>query len=148
MKLLLDTNLLVDYYAGRQQWRPFFMKLLAMDFFGDAELWVSAKSFTDVFFLCKRNVPSQDLQRAFVKSGEFLNLCSVTGEDVLEAASRSWPDFEDCLMALCAEKVKADYLVTRDTKGFEQSKVPAIHPADLLGQLKEQGLIYDQIDLP
>lgn len=146
MKLFLDANLLIDYYARRERWYPLFVKLLAMRVFGDAELWVSAKSFTDVFYVCKSQVPSADLQRAFANSKEFLSVCSLTEEDIFEAASRSWPDFEDCLVSLCAEKVKADYLVTRDTKGFIQSKTPVIHPDDLLLHLEEQGITYDMID--
>ncbi|MDO4399850.1 MAG: hypothetical protein Q4D27_02750 [Coriobacteriia bacterium] len=35
-----------------------------------------------------------------------------------------WRDFEDSLVNICAEKVKADYLVTRDIKGFGSTRIP------------------------
>lgn len=148
MKLFLDTNLLIDYYAAREPYRELFVKLQAMQLFGDAELWASAKSFTDVFFVCKKHIPAEFLQDAFMSSQEFLNVCSINQADILEAARRKWPDFEDCLVALAAEKVQADYLITRDENGFSQSKVKAIHPRELFETLSEQGLYYEDIPLP
>lgn len=145
MKLFLDTNLLIDFYAAREPYREFFAKLLAMRAFGDAELWASAKSFTDVFYVCRKRIPADHLQRAFVKSEEFLSICSIGQDDVVEAARREWPDLEDCLVGVAAEKVKADYLVTRDTTGFTQSKVAVVHPLDLFAVLEQRGYVYDEI---
>lgn len=148
MKLFLDTNLLIDYFASRIPYRDFFMKLLAMNEFGDAELWVSAKSFTDVFYVCKKHVPSRALQQAFSNCGDFLRICSIGEQDIMLAANRAWPDFEDCLVAIAAEKVKADYLVTRDLDGFRDSKVPVLSPQGLLDTLeRDYGLVYDCVEI-
>ena len=108
MKLFLDPNILIDYYPAREPYVQFFFKLQAMRAFGDAELWASAKSFTDVFYVCGKFAPGDALQRAFANSDEFLSICSISGPDIFEAARRCWPDFEDCLVAIAAEKVKAE----------------------------------------
>ena len=145
MRLFLDTNLLIDYYAARPPHREMFTQLLAMQVFGDAELWASAKSFADVFSVCKKHIPGDFLQQAFAKSGEFLNICSIDQPDIMEAVRRGWPDFEDCLVAIAAEKVKADYLVTRDSKGFTDAKVAVIGPQDLMAELEKRGYAYEGI---
>ena len=44
----------------------------------------------------------------------------------------NWTDFEDAVQAACAEKAEADYLVTRDKKGFRRSPVKTVTPAELL----------------
>lgn len=44
--------------------------------------------------------------------------------DYTNALRLGWDDLEDCLVALCAQSARADYLVTRDTKGFSRSLVP------------------------
>ena len=147
MRLFLDTNLLIDYFAAREPYRDMFAKLLAMQAFGDAELWASAKSFTDVFFVCRKHIPPAFLQEAFVKSTEFLNVCSIGQGDIVDAAERQWPDFEDCLVAVAAEKTKADYLVIRDKNGFKRSGVTVVDPPELMRLLEEQGLVYEEIEL-
>ena len=148
MKLFLDTNVLIDYYTSRQPYRQFCMKLLAMQIFEDVELWASAKSFTDVFYVGRKFVDPHALQQAFLDSAEFLNVCSLDAHDIEVAAEKQWLDFEDCTVAVCAQKVGADLLITRDVKGFEESPVDPISPEDFFTYLeKEYGLVYEDITL-
>ena len=41
-------------------------------------------------------------------------------------------DLEDDLQIYCAEEAGADYIITRDPKGFEKSKIQAISPDEFL----------------
>ena len=56
----------------------------------------------------------------------------VDEDRVRHALALNWTDFEDALQAACAEKAEADYLVIRDKKGFRQSPVKTVTPAELL----------------
>ncbi len=108
MKLLLDTCVLIDYFGRRE---PFFEACNALrvaEWFGEFELWASAKSFTDVFYVLSRHVPSKDIQRAFCASASFLHVVSIDGNDIARAAQEGWEDFEDCLIAQAARKIGAD----------------------------------------
>lgn len=55
--------------------------------------------------------------------------------DLLKAAELSFSDYEDAIQSLCATRVNADYIVTRNEKDFTNSPVPAISPVNLLKQL-------------
>ncbi len=44
-------------------------------------------------------------------------------------------DFEDNLQIACAVEARLDAIVTRDTKGFAGSPVPALSPAELLARI-------------
>lgn len=44
---------------------------------------------------------------------------------------------------IAAQKAGADYLITRDAKGFDRSMVPAISPAAWLDLMEGKGLVYD-----
>jgi predicted nucleic acid-binding protein len=44
------------------------------------------------------------------------------------------PDFEDAVIAAVAQREGADYIVTRNTKDFIASPVPAITPEDFLAR--------------
>jgi len=43
-----------------------------------------------------------------------------------------WKDFEDAVQAVCASKVGADYIVTRDLHDFRGASVPVRTPAQVL----------------
>lgn len=148
MRILLDTNVLIDLYTQRPPYGEIVQKLLVMKEFGDAELWASAKSFTDIFYVLHKTYSSDFIQRAFEESFQWLEICSIDSADLLRATNRRWSDFEDCLIDVCAEKVKADYLLTRDKKGFTDGHVPAITPIDFFDYIEsEYRISYAIMDL-
>lgn len=149
MRLLLDTNVLIDLYTQRPPDGDIAQKLLVMREFGDAELWVSAKSCTDVFYVLSKTFQSEFIQNAFDESYQWLEICSIDAADIHLASSRKWDDFEGCLIDICAEKVKADYVLTRDESGFMNAHVQVISPHAFFDMMQEDhGLVYDIIDMP
>lgn len=149
MRLFLDTNVLVDYFGRREPYFDDCVSLRVMQAFGDAELWASAKSFTDVFYILRKAVGAAELQAAFKRSAEsFLGVCAIGPDDMLRASELSWPDFEDCIVAAAAQKVKADYILTRDVEGFSRSPIPAMPPSRFLARMRDDhGVVYDEISL-
>lgn len=149
MRLFLDTNVVLDLFADRKEFRREAYGLKAMGLYGDADLWVSAKSFTDVFYLMRRHgeFDSAIVQDIFLEHLGYLNVCTVGKDDIEASARAKWPDFEDCLVARCADKVKADMLITRDEKGFKLSSVAVCSPAAFFDRLeKEHGIVYDEVE--
>ena len=146
MRIFLDTDVLFDLYARRT---PFFEdaeRLMLMEMVGDAELWVTSESFTVIFYVMRKSVPAGSIQNAFGKSLEFLNVCSTNSDDILAATESAWPDFEDCLIDICARKVKADYLLTRDADGFVRSDTPHPTPSEFFAILETRyGVTYETV---
>jgi predicted nucleic acid-binding protein len=148
MELLLDTNVLIDYFAAREPYVEQVRQLKAMAFFGDVKLWGSSNSFTDAFYIMNKANDTKTVQKAFLASKDYLSICSVNGEDIYQACERGWADFEDCLVAICAGKIKADYIITRDVLGFKLSKTPSLTPVDFLELIREQqGISYAELKL-
>lgn len=146
MKLLVDTNVLIDYYLRRPEFISDVRRLFLMRMFGDSELWVSAKSFTDVSYVGGKALGSSNIQRIVESSLRYLNVCSLDCDDVRYALEQRWPDFEDCLIDRAAQKVGANYIITRDARGFGRSVVPAIAPARLIEIMeKDHGLVYEEL---
>ena len=147
MRLLLDTNVLVDYFAQREPFAEDVTRLRIAACFGDVELWASAQSFPDIEYILRGAIPVDELRQMMAQSMDFLEICSTSASDVREAFSSGWPDLEDYLIACAAQRVKADCLITRDGKGFAQSKVPAMPPKAFFEMLeRERGIIYEEVD--
>lgn len=148
MRLLIDTNVLLDYYGRRA---PFFedaKRLRVAALFGDVELWVAAQSFTGAERVLRRFAPTEVLRAMMGESLAFLSIASSSAADVEEGIRSGWPDLEDFLVARCAERARADFLLTRDEKGFARSAVPVLSPAGFFEMLeRDHGIAYDEVGL-
>lgn len=148
MNLLLDTNILIDYLGRRE---PFFAqaeRIVAAGFFGDATLWMAAQSPKDAFYVLERYASSQHIQQALLETYRIITPVALTADDLTRAARLQWDDYEDCLIAIAAQKARADYLITRDAKGFDRSMVPALSPTAWLDLMEDKGLVYDAVTFP
>ncbi len=145
-RLVLDNNILLDYFEHREPYYENARLLALLGNIKEAELWVSSNMITDLHYVMRKRLGSEEAQAKLLKSLDFFNICSVTDEDVVLALKRSWNDLEDCLVAICAEKLKADYIVTRDLTGYSRSAVKAITPSELFAFFKTQGITYAELD--
>lgn len=146
MRLFLDTNVLIDYFGRRKPFMEGLIQLRIMQLMGDVELWASAKSFTDIFYILRGQVDGDKLQMAFGECLSFLRICSIDGKDIAECSQRGWADFEDCLIDRAAQKVRADMILTRDAKGFEKSSIPRKSVAEFIRWMdKEWDISYDAV---
>ena len=54
-----------------------------------------------------------------------------------KAAIQPIDDYEDALQSVCASRIKADFIITRNLKDFKNSKVMAIKPSELIERMSE-----------
>jgi predicted nucleic acid-binding protein len=147
LRLFYDTNILLDYIGRKGKNAQSADLIGAMQAFGDVVIWVSAKSYTDTLYVLNKYRSSLSVQDALLESLRTLTLCSLDADDIQTACAQRWPDFEDALIAVGAEKVKADYIITRD-KDFSRSRIPTLTPDELLTMMRvEQRLTYDIISI-
>jgi len=147
MRVMLDTNVLIDYFARREPYFQDAFKLRIMQEFGDVELWASVQSFSDIAYVLRGDTDSKKLQQAFLSSLEFLHVCSLDHQDLKSACQAAWEDFEDCLVEQCAKKLKAEYILTRDAGGFVKSSATVLKPSEFFSHISSRyGLYYDTID--
>ncbi|WP_251213354.1 type II toxin-antitoxin system VapC family toxin [Adlercreutzia murintestinalis] len=148
MNVLLDTCVVIDY-LGRKE--PFFHDaelIMAAGFFRDVKLWTTGQALNDAFYVLRKYLPADQIQQAIVELLEVITPVTLAPDDYQRAARQNWDDFEDCLVALCAQKARADYLITRDASGFTRSSVPPISPADWLALMRTQkNLTYSVVSL-
>ncbi len=139
MRFLLDTNVLADFYLQRERFSESVNGLVASAICGDVELWASAKSYTDIFYVGRKHFAPEVLQNAFLASFSFIHICTIGKDDLENAARQCWNDFEDCLVCVAAVKADADFIVTRDAKGFAASTMETATPQEALDLLAERG---------
>lgn len=136
MKIMCDTNIILDVLLEREPFVEDSYQILSLCEQRKLEGFVSASSITDIYYLVRKYTHSTELAyKAIGKLLEIVKVCSVTNNDVLIAYQKKAKDFEDCLVATCAQSIQCDYIVTRNTKDFKEFDLPSITPAELLNSL-------------
>ena len=146
MDLMLDTNIVLDHIDRREPFYELSRKVCLLGVVEEANTYVSVSMLADIFYLLRKDYGSQAAQDMIERNLSFLQYVGITPEDAQQALKARWNDFEDCLVARCAEKIQADYIVTRNVKDFRASAVEAITPEELFARLESQGFVYEEID--
>ena len=55
--------------------------------------------------------------------------------DLSTAAGLGWDDFENAIQSVTAERIHADYIITRNVKDFVKSKVISFTPSELIDRI-------------
>ena len=67
---------------------------------------------------------------------EIFSVASVPKNEIIDAINRDFfRDFEDCLQDKCAKEIGADYIITCNTKDFENSEVHAMNPKEFMDKI-------------
>ncbi len=133
MKVLLDTNILIDFLTQRETFAESSTKIVKMCIAGKVSGAIAAHSFLNMFYILRKDYSVQDRRKLLKSLCDVFEVVSVDEAKIEDAISRDdFSDFEDCVQDECAEETLADYIITRNTKDFTASRVPAITPDDFL----------------
>lgn len=147
MRLLLDTNVLLDIVLDRKPFANAARRVMIAGFYRDVELWAAAKSFTDVFYVARKAKGHEAAYRTVKSVVDEVSLCSTDGTDIQNALEARWPDFEDCVIYQAALKIKSDYIITRNAEDFSRSSIPTMSPTEFIDFMKsELHLCYYEMD--
>lgn len=144
MKLLLDTNILIDLVTKREPFGTDARKLSVAALFKDVQLWVTTQSYTDAQFILGRTYDKDEVWQALLETLELFIPCAVNASDLKPALESEWEEAEDYLIAHAAKRIKADFFITRDAETAAKSPVPAFTTSEFLDHLeREQGFVYE-----
>ena len=133
MKILLDTNIILDAFQERQPFDIVAKEILYRSQEGKVSIMFTANAAADIFYLYSKARDRKSAKAVLDFLLTNYSAVSVTHEDCVTALSFPIDDFEDALVAVCAKKAKADYIITRDEKFLNaDSQVKIITPTELL----------------
>ena len=133
MKILIDTNVIIDVYQNRKDFVDNSAKVLKLSENRKVTGYITASTITDIYFILSRHIKDrQQLKSLVQKLLSSVTLADVMAKDVTDSFDLVIEDFEDALLAQCAKRLKIDYIVTRNTKDFVNSPISAITPDDFL----------------
>lgn len=132
MKVLIDTNIVLDMLLEREPFSENSTKVFEQAERGKAEAFITANSITDIVYILRKSYDKEKIRDAIRELMKFTKIVSVTSKDISKAFDYLFTDFEDALQTQCAIKIKADYIVTRSAKDFKKGSVKVITPDKFL----------------
>jgi predicted nucleic acid-binding protein len=133
MKVLIDTNVLLDALLGRNPYFDYADKILELCAIKKVQGYIAAHSIPNIFYIMRKDLNESERREVLLRLCTILTVESVDSVKIIEALKDSnFHDFEDCLQSKCAECVSAEYIVTRNVKDFTLSAIPAILPKQFL----------------
>jgi len=132
MKVLIDTNVILDVILKRQPFYDFSAKVLELADKG-VEEYISASAVTDIFYLAYRDLKDRDKVIGLMKDVlEIAKIISVSEKEIFNAFDLNWKDFEDAVQYSAALSNGIDIIVTRNMKGFSQAEVKICTPEEVI----------------
>ncbi|MGF1933001.1 MAG: PIN domain-containing protein [Nostoc sp. ChiQUE02] len=136
MRVLFDTNILLDALLAREPFVADAAFLLETIESGRVEGFMSATTVTDVHYLVGRQTKSAEVAIAAVTQLlALMEICAVDRGVLEQAIALGLTDFEDAVQVACAMKLGLEAIVTRDLDGFTGSPIPVLSPKDMRNRL-------------
>jgi predicted nucleic acid-binding protein len=136
MRILFDTNVLLDALLAREPFVADAAFLLEKVEAAQIEGFMSATTVTDVHYLVGRQTKSAEAAiKAVTQLLELMEICPVTREVLEQALAMGLSDFEDAVQVACAITFGLDAIITRDLNGFTGSPVSVLSPRELKARL-------------
>lgn len=137
IKILIDTNVILDVMMERM---PFFndsKRIMTMCSSLEIQGYLAVHSIPTLWYLMRKGGTDKMVREFMVSILSYLDISGINKDMILRSLSReNFSDFEDCLQDECAFQIEADYIVTRNKKDFENSKIPVVLPEEFISKVE------------
>jgi predicted nucleic acid-binding protein len=131
MKILIDTNIVLDLLLEREPFADDASRLFQLVDHGQIDGYIAATTITNIFYILRkthgRELALDAIERLLLE----LIFCPVDRAVVETALQAGLKDFEDGVQLACAELNQVEAIVTRDQKDFVGASLPILTIAEV-----------------
>ena len=136
MKLLVDTNVVLDVLLDRAPFAADSARVMAAAELGSIEAFLCATTLTTVHYRAAKALGRALAERHIRSLLGIFGVAPVTDAVLLAALQSKARDYEDAVLLESARAVGVEGIVTRNPSDFPKSGTIAIHaPADVVVML-------------
>ena len=137
MKILLDTDVLMDVALGRADFGPTSRALVDWCQHTPHATVVAWHTISNLFYLLSA-ARSNSFARSFL--GELLDFATIAsgGKGVRQALTMRIRDFEDALQVAAAISSDANFIITRNVADYRGSVISVLTPTSFLRRFAAQ----------
>ena len=135
MVLLIDANIILDVLLNRSEFVKDSSMIWKLCETEQAKGHVSALTFANLVYIMRKQLDSEKIEEVYRKLSLIFEFTDFSVADLTRAAELKWSDFEDAVQSVTAERIHADYIITRNVRDFSKIKVIAFTPSELLARI-------------
>ena len=135
MKILIDTNIIIDNALEREPFWNASEQVLSLIEKGTIAGYISASTFSDLYYII-RKARGRDWTLTYLKQLiTFCQIATVNQAAIIMAFTTNFQDFEDSIQYSTAVVNKLDAIITRNTQDFPIVTPRIITPEQLIAEL-------------
>ena len=135
MKVLIDTNILLDFFGQREPFQIPAIKIVAWAEKKQFQALVAAISFNNVFYIVRKEAGRKNALEAIRIMHALFETAPLNGAIIQQALDSDFADFEDALQYYSAVRSRAKCLITRDPRHYPQDGPAILSPEAFLARL-------------
>ena len=136
MKVVIDNNVVIDALKPDPDFEAAAKRVFQLIWHDKITPYLCANSLTDIFYVLQKVQGAEKAKSAIANLITAFTIIPLTDADCSEALALPMNDFEDAVISVCAQKVGADYIVSRDEKFIKaETAVKVITPGQLLAEM-------------
>lgn len=139
MRILADTNIIIDVLTSREPWNKSAEKIVLMAANHTIEMYITASSATDIYYLIRKHLHNAETAKVIMgKLFSLTGILEVTANDCMDALASAISDYEDAVVEKVAHRNDIDYIVTRNIKDYQAGDTKIILPDDFIKLVEEE----------
>ena len=136
MKLLIDTNVLLDVLLKREPFYEAAADVLNLTQRDDVREYISASAVTDIYYIAHRQLKDKAAVKELLKRLLMVvSVAAVSEREIVSALELAWSDFEDSVQYSVALLNEMDGLVTRNPADYVDADIAIWEPKQILQKL-------------
>lgn len=105
MRVLIDTNVIIDALTSREPWHESAEKIFIMAANHITDMYITASSATDIYYLVKKYLHSTEQAKLVMeKLYSFVGILSVSEAECISALASAVSDYGDAVVERTAVK--------------------------------------------
>lgn len=132
MKVLVDTNIILDVLCNRKEFVENSAKVFKLCEVKKITGYVSALSIPNIVYIMRKELNAEKVKEIIEKLSLIFEIIDLKADDLKRATTLAFTDYEDAVQSAQADRIKANYIVTRNVKDYDKSKIKAIKPSELI----------------
>ena len=129
MKILIDTNIVIDALTSREPCIKNSENILIMAANNIVDMYITASSATDIYYLIRKHLHDTKTARNIMcKLYSLVGILEVKGDDCIDALASPITDYEDAVIEQVARRSGVECIVTRNKKDYAAGGTKVFSP--------------------
>jgi predicted nucleic acid-binding protein len=128
-KILIDTDVILDFFFDRQPFSEDASKILSLCEAGQIKGFITPVMISNIYYLLRKIATHKKVIENLKKLLTIVDVARLSKETVLDALNSDFKDFEDALQNFAAKNEKdITIIVTRNIKDYKTSNLSIMTP--------------------